>query len=100
MQAIITKMLKIHVVCLLLCFTAISAHAQQSSDTVINKNLSLVQMSVQPVFTLPFTVPANLSTQHLPFFCDKEYKLEKVTKIPFRFRIGSVEYCDKMEGKH
>ena len=57
----------------------------------------------QPNFTinhLPVVVPQNISVKHLPFFCDKEYKLEKLTKIPFRFRLGSVAYCDKMEGKN
>ena len=93
-------MLKIHVVFILLCFTAISVYAQQSSDSVINKKLFFSQASARPASTLPITIPANLSAQHLPFFCDKEYKLEKRTKIPFRFRLGSVEYCDKMEGKH
>jgi hypothetical protein len=97
-------MLKIQAVFSLVCFTVISTcistYAQQSSDSVINKKLSFVQTPARPVFTLSSIVPANLSTKHLPFFCDKEYKLEKMTKIPFRFRLGSVEYCDKMEGKH
>ena len=93
-------MLKIRVVFLLLFFTTISVYAQQNTDSVINKKISFVQTPASPVFTLSSIVPANLSTKHLPFFCDKEYKLEKMTKIPFRFRLGSVEYCDKMEGKH
>jgi hypothetical protein len=93
-------MLKIQSVFLLIFFTAISVHAQQNTDSVINKKLLLTTILPKPVFTLSYTIPANLSTQHLPFFCDKEYKLEKMTKIPLRFRLGSVDYCDKMEGKH
>ena len=97
-------MLKIHVVFLSLSFTVIftttSGHAQQSADTTINKKLFLLQSPPKPLFTQLVPVPANLSAQHQSFFCDKEYKLEKFTKIPFRFRLGSVEYCDRMEGKH
>jgi hypothetical protein len=36
---------------------------------------------------------------NLAFFCKKEIKIEKVTKIPFRFRLGSVQYVDYLEGK-
>ena len=35
----------------------------------------------------------------LSFFCRQEIKFEKITKIPFRFRLGTVEDCDRMEGK-
>ncbi len=31
--------------------------------------------------------------------CQKEWEVEKATGIPFRFRLGSVEYVDKLEAK-
>ena len=45
------------------------------------------------------TIPADYYTQHFGFFCKKELAVEKFTKIPFRFRLGSLEQCNYYEGK-
>ena len=46
-----------------------------------------------------FAAPKVLPT-HYGGFCKLELKLEKATKIAPRFRLGSVDYVDKLEGKY
>jgi hypothetical protein len=54
----------------------------------------------KPIINKPIVVIApNYYTQNLGFFCKKELQLEKAIKIPLKFRLGSVEQCDRLEGK-
>jgi hypothetical protein len=44
-------------------------------------------------------LPVDFYSKQLGFFCKQEIKMDKVIKVPFRFRLGSVEQCDWLEGK-
>ena len=46
----------------------------------------------------PFRSPYN-HYDDLGFFCKWELKLDKQVRKPIRFRLGSVDYVNRMEGK-
>jgi hypothetical protein len=45
-------------------------------------------------------IAPDLYYQRLGFFCKQELQLQKITRVPFRFRLGSMENCDHLEGKY
>jgi len=49
---------------------------------------------------LPFCLPTNFYSSHLSFFCRKDLQVENAIKVPLHFRLGSVAYCDALEGKN
>jgi hypothetical protein len=53
----------------------------------------------QPLLLPTMLLKPDFSTSNWGFFCRQELKLEKSIKIPFRFRLGSVQQCDRLEGK-
>ena len=45
-------------------------------------------------------VPMLYQAQELAFFCRWEVKMEKASKMPVKFRLGEVQYTERMEGKY
>ncbi|MCF3110741.1 hypothetical protein LL912_18300 [Niabella sp. CC-SYL272] len=76
--------------------------AGQVTNTPIKKDSAYNRAPVPPKAAIFSVKPVALHSvyyNHLGFMCRQELKLEKATKTSFRFRLGSVEYTDRMEGK-
>ena len=114
------RTLKIIVVLIFLNLSA-SLNAQKSffrsknpaviSVTDSNKNtcieFSPLHAKNTPYKTLPDNYKAKIQfpdishfyIQSLGFICLKELRIEELTKINFRFRLGSLDYVNRMEAK-
>ncbi|MEI9957660.1 MAG: hypothetical protein WDM90_15485 [Ferruginibacter sp.] len=85
-----------------------SFHATNHSKSIYNigfSNTGALQQKAGintsinfPISTFSIISP-NYYTQNFGFFCKKELQMEKVTKLPIKIRLGTVQQCDWMEGK-
>ena len=94
--------------------TGIDLAAQSQSDTRLNIQSFLNHELIDLKLDLDFP---NLTFQHYPagpvqstrylsyyhdglgVFCKAENRIQDVSKIPFKFRLGSVQYVDWLESK-
>jgi hypothetical protein len=60
-----------------------------------DKNLQIPNLSITSFLN---SCSANYA-ENLPFFCKIEHNWGKKLPMPFKFRLGSVEYVDWLEGK-
>ena len=63
------------------------------------KPFSQLSAKADLITNVSWLIDPGFYTQHFGFFCQKELQFEKNTRIPLRFRLGSVQNCDWLEGK-
>lgn len=85
-------------------FVAYNGYSQANTSRPFQKSLSNYTSADTLKKSLLNITPSMLVTPsfyscNLAFFCRQEVKFEKVTKIPFKFRLGSVQQVDYLEGK-
>lgn len=80
-------------------FFVLPAAAQTLPANYLRKNTYLpapaLPIAAQP---LPATLPPDFHTRHFGFFCRQELKMQRAA-IPFTFRLGNMEQCNRLEGK-
>ncbi len=102
------------IVCLLMVCVA-STNAQTGKnilkDTLTTVKINalaspaLLSFSVQsPLFATSLfkqsaIIPCNYYTQTFGIICKKELQMQKLTALPIFFRLGTLEYVNRLEGK-
>ncbi len=52
------------------------------------------------LMTVQSKLPKTWCYDNLAFFCRMEVKLENAVNFPIKFRLGDVQYVDRLEGKY
>lgn len=71
----------------------------QKSTPRFPKLLLAPQNFVDYKKNISLNITPSTATQSFGFFCRAELKTDAALKVPIRFRLGSLPYCDYMEGK-
>ncbi|MFK8105253.1 MAG: hypothetical protein AB8G15_22260 [Saprospiraceae bacterium] len=70
--------------------------------TLENTTSHLLSNPLSSALYTPFTTPEQPRAycfKELALFCKIEVQLEQLSKIPVKFRLGSVDYVDQLESK-
>jgi hypothetical protein len=82
-------------------FERLEYPGSKQAATNSNKNSTYLVFANGAYIPFPpeMSIPQNLYYIQSGIMCKEEWQLEKATHIPFRIRIGSLDDCNKLEGK-
>ena len=82
---------------LLFTFSLLSIHLFEPLKNAPSKDTSKLNDHLYRI-SAELRLAPNYYTTQTGFFCNKERYLEKFTKLPVKFRLGSVEQTQQLEG--
>lgn len=105
---------------LVVCFSILTAVLRGQTtpparvDKIFPDHLQLTRRPLTFLSTAPVHLPAQTIplppsaialpggedyVRHLGFFCRQELVIQRALRLPVFFRLGSLEYCNRLEGK-
>jgi hypothetical protein len=71
----------------------------QQKLTVNEETKPLLMVHPTSIVKIPLVLEKNFYTRHLGVFCKQELIIQKKLSMPVFFRLGSLEYVNRLEGK-
>lgn len=88
--------------CMIIVINTTSAQQSQlqvNTGKLLQLSPSVFEKEPSPSFSTNTVISPDFYKKNLSFFCRQELLWQAATRVPFKFRLGSVQYCDWMEGK-